>query len=212
MAFLYIPLALALLAVIGVVVIVWRKMPFLRKLTPEAHQFGATVAHDFAPEVMDWFASVPWRRFIHNVFVEIEKVLRKARLLMSSLDRASDKIIRKVRTVHEESAKQQEAIVAQRQEREAEQQEEPDEIDMEDPEQLRQEEQRLIVAIAQHPKDVDQYVRLARVYLKLGEFADAVESLRAAAKLDPENESITKRLERAKALKEKREAAGKDTV
>lgn len=204
--FLIIPSSLALAALLVVVVIVWRKRTYLRKLTPEAHTFGETIVHDFAPELMAWVESVPWRRFVHNLLVEIEKVLRKARLLMSSLDQASDKVIRKVRTVHQATAKQHKEIVAQRQEevaKMAEQTEEPDELDMDDPEQLRQEEQRLIVAIAQNPKEVSQYVRLARVYMRLENFGDAIEALQAAAKLDPEDEVIAKRLERARKLREK---------
>jgi tetratricopeptide (TPR) repeat protein len=201
--FLIIPFSLALVALLGVAIIVWRKMPYLRKLTPESHAFGDTMLHDFAPEMMDWLASVPWRRFVHNSLVEFEKVLRKARLLMSSLDQASDKVIRKVRTVHQATAKQEEAMIAQRQEDIAKLAEEPDELDMDDPEQLRQEEQRLIVAIAQNPKELPNYIRLARVYMRLENFTDAIEALQAAAKLDPADEGITKRLERARKLREK---------
>ncbi len=204
--FLYIPLALALVALVAVTVIVWRKMPYLRKLTPESHEMGSTVLHDFAPELLDWAASVPWRQYVHSVLVEFEKILRRARLLMSSLDRASDRVIRGVRKVHEATARQQEQIVAARQEEAVRLTEEPDEIDMEDPEQLRQEEQRLIVAIAQNPKDVALYNRLARVYIRLQNFTDAVESLRAAMKLDPKDEVIAKRLERALQRLEKQKA------
>ena len=144
---------------------------------------------------------------LHNTLVEFEKLLRKGRLLMSSLDRMSDKVIRKVRTVHQETAKQEQVITAQRQEDQARMTEEPDEIDMDDPEQLRQEEQRLIVAIAQNPKEVDQIIRLARIYVRLEAYQDAVEAFEAAAKLSPENEVLQKRLKRARELLEKQTAA-----
>lgn len=200
--FFILPLSLALASLIGIIVVVYRKMPYLRKLSPEAHPAGQTVLHDYAPELIDWAASVPWRRFLHNMLVEFEKLLRKGRLLMSSLDRVSDRVIRKVRTVHQETAKQQEAIVAQREEA-AQQAEESDEIDMDDPEQLRQEEQRLIVAIAQNPKDSDQIIRLARVYMRLRAFGDAVEALEAALKFRPDDEILQKRLKRAREMNEK---------
>ncbi len=199
MLYLIIPLILALIALIGVVVIVWRKMPYLRKLTPEAHETGETVLHDFAPELIDQVRSIPWRRSLHNMLVEIERILHRGRSLMASVDRASDTVIRKVRRVHQETARQEEKIVAQRQEEEAAKHEEPDEIDMDDPEQLKQEEQRLIVAIAQDPKDVALYSRLAQVYMRLQNYGDAVEALEAALKLDPEDTRIAKRLERARA-------------
>ena len=72
-----------------------------------------------------------------------------------------------------------------------------------DPDQLRQEEQRLIVAIAQNPKDADLYSSLARVYMRLQNYTDAVEALEAAHKLVPDDESIASRLERARKRKEK---------
>jgi tetratricopeptide (TPR) repeat protein len=83
--------------------------------------------------------------------------------------------------------------------------EEPDEIDMEDTEQVRQEEQRLIVAIAQNPKDAQLFSQLARVYMRLQNYGDAVEALTAATKLVPDDEMMAKRLERARRRKEKAE-------
>ncbi len=202
MAFLFIPLGLALATLIAVVVIVWRKMPYLRKLTPEAHETGDTILHDFAPELLDWVRSIPWRQYVHAFLVETEKFLRRGRILMASVDRASDTVIKKVRHVHQETARQQEEIVAQREEEAAAKLEEPDEIDMDDPEQLKQEEQRLIVAIAQQPKEVALYSRLAQVYMRLQNYADAVEALEAAVKLDPDDTRLMKRLERARQCKE----------
>ncbi len=207
--FFILPLSLALVSLIGIIVVVYRKMPYLRKLSPEAHPAGQTVIHDYAPELVDWAAAVPWRRFLHNVLVEFEKLLRKGRLLMSSLDRASDKVIRKVRTVHQETAKQEEAIVAQREEDAAHLAEEPDKIDMGNLDQLRQEEQRLIVAIAQNPKDIDLFIQLARVYIGLESFGDAAEALEVALKLRPEDENIQKRLKRAQEMHEKQLASEK---
>lgn len=201
--FLIIPFSLALVSLLVITVIVWRKMPYLRKLTPEAHEMGDTILHDYAPELIDRVKTVPWRQYVQNTLVEFEKALRRGRLLMSSLDRASDKVIKKVRRVHEETGRQHEQIVAERKEEAARQEEEPDEIDMEDPDQLRQEEQRLIVAIAQNPKDVDLYSGLARVYMRLQNYADAVEALSAATKLSPEDEAIKTRLERARQRKDK---------
>jgi len=202
--FLIIPFSLALISLVVVTVIVWRKMPFLRKLTPEAHEVGQTLLHDFAPELIERVQTIPWRQYLQNTLVEFEKVLRRGRLLMSSLDRASDKVIKKVRRAHQETARKHEQVVAERMEEATRQQEEePDEIDMEDFDQLRQEEQRLIVAIAQHPKDVELYSRLARVYMRLQNYADAVEALAAAAKLAPEDEAIKTRLDRARQRKEK---------
>lgn len=205
--FLILPLLIALVSLLAMAFVVYRKMPYLRKLAPESHPAGQTIVHEYAPEVVDWAVSIPWRQYMRNALVEIEKLLRKGRLLMSAIDRASDTIIRKVRRVHIETAKQHEAIVAHRQEEEARLAEEPDEIDLDDPDQLRQEEQRLIVAIAQNPKDVEQIIRLARVYMRLQAYADAIEAFEAAAKLLPDEASIQKRLKRARELRQQQLSA-----
>lgn len=203
MLYLYIPLGLAIGALAGIIVIVWRKRAYLRKLTPESHETGQTIVHDLAPELIDWFRSIPWRQYLRNALVELETFLRNVRGVMSSVDRVSDKVIRRVRTVHQETARQHEEIVAQRQEEEAAKLEEPDEIDMDDPVQLKQEEQRLIIAISQDPKDVQLYTRLAQVYMRLQNYSDAIEALEAAIKLEPDDSSIKKRLERARQRREK---------
>lgn len=198
MLFFIIPLSLAAAALLVVAIIVWRKMSFLRKLTPESHDVGDTWLHDMAPEVITKAKSVHWRQYLHALLVEFEKFLRRTRVAMSALDRASDKLVRKVRRVHQETAKQVQDIQEKRQEEAREEEKDLEELDMNDPDQLKQEEQRLIVAIAQSPKDVNLYSDLARVYAKLGNLADAVEALQAAVKLDPENENFAKRLESAK--------------
>jgi tetratricopeptide (TPR) repeat protein len=195
--FFIIPLSLAVAALLIVTIVVWRKMSFLRKLTPEAHDMGDTWLHDMAPEVITKARGIHWRQYMHLVLVEFEKFLRRVRLAMSALDRASDRLVRKVRRVHQETAKQVQDIQEKQDEAVREEEKDLEELDMNDPDQLRQEEQRLIVAIAQHPKDVDLYSELARVYAKLGNLADAVEALQAAVKLDSENENFKKRLESA---------------
>lgn len=201
MFYLIVPLAIALGALIGVSVIVWRKMPYLRKLTPESHEVGDTLLHDLAPEALHWITHIPWRQYLHAILVELEKLLRWMRMVASAFDRVSDTVIRRVRRVHQDAAKQHEASVAKEEKKEEERREkeehEPDDLDMRDPEQLKQEEQRLIIAIAQHPRDPKLYGDLAKIYMRVQAYGDAVEALEQAVKLDPENEYLTKRLERA---------------
>jgi tetratricopeptide (TPR) repeat protein len=199
--YLTIPLAIALLGVTGIAVMVWRKMPYLRKLTPEAHELGDTLAHDYVPEVLDWWVSIPWRQYVQTVLVELEKILRQVRLFMQTLDRLWDRMIRKVRRTHQEAGKQHEEIVAQQEVARQEKEEEDEDdktFDINDPEQLKQEEQNLIVAIAQNPKDVASYQRIAQVYVRMDQVGDAIEALEAALKLDPENVRMTKRVEALK--------------
>lgn len=199
MFYLTIPLGFALIAFIGVVVIVWRKMPFLRKLTPEAHEVGDTWLHDMAPEAITWLRNIHWQEYKQKFLVELEKLIRRWRLLMSVADRASDRLVKKVRRGHQEAARQVQEQQAQVIESVKEEEDkDSEELNMDDPDQLKQKEQSLIVQIAQNPKDAQLYSELARVYAKLRNYADAVESLKAAVKLKPEDESFTKRLEVAK--------------
>jgi tetratricopeptide (TPR) repeat protein len=191
-----IPLALALAALAVIAIIIWRKIPFLRKLTPESHEVGSTWLHDMAPETVDWFRGIPWKRYQQDVLVEFEKFLRRVRLVFSTIDRVSEQLVRKVRQGHQQAAK--EVVAQQLQAAKKEEPKDIEEIDLEDPEQLKAEEQRLIVAIAQEPRDASLYSDLARVYMKMRNYRDAVESLEAAAKLNPENESYVRRLESAK--------------
>lgn len=200
MLYLSIPLGIAVVAVFIIAVMVWRKMPYLRKMTPESHEMGDTFLHDYAPEALDWMRGVPWRQYLHRVLVEFERLLYRARAGMNAMDRASARLVNNVRKVGQETAKTHEAVVAQleQERKEKEEEQDPDEIDMADPEQVRAEEQRLIVAIAQHPKEVDLYSQIARVYMRLHNYADAVEALTQATKLEPGNEQYLKRLERAR--------------
>jgi tetratricopeptide (TPR) repeat protein len=192
---------------IGITVIVWRKMSFLRKLTPEAHEMGDTWLHDMAPETIDWLRGIHWRQYTRSLLIEFEKVLRQGRILMSAVDRASDRLVRKVRRVHEETTRQVEEHKAQIEAAKEEEEQDLEAIDLDDPEQLKLREQSLIVAIAQNPKDAVLYSDLARVYVKLGNFADAIESLQTAAKLDPEDQILVRRLEAIKRRMASQQAA-----
>lgn len=202
MLYLTIPLAIAAVALLAVGVVVLRKMPYLRKLTPEAHEVGDTILHDFAPEAVDWFRGIPWRQYLHRLLAELEGGLARLRGAMFALGRASDAALKSVRKAGQQAARSHEVVVAQLEEEKKAKVEEAerdlDEVDMDDPAELKAEEQRLIVAIAQHPRDHKLYSDLARVSMRLGSYGDAVEALQQATKLEPGNEEYTKRLERAK--------------
>src|SRR3990167_4729165 len=81
-------------------------MPYLKKLTPESHQMGATLWHDMFPEMIDGFHRIKFREYFTLTLVETEKLLRKIRLVFSKIDRVSNLLITHVRRVHRESASQ----------------------------------------------------------------------------------------------------------
>ncbi len=181
-------------------VIVWRKKAFLRKLTPETHEVGESWLHDMAPEVVDWYRGIPWHHYVQSTMLEVEKFLRRIRLWFMAVDRMSEQLVREVRRVQHQAGQQalehQEQLQAAKEEKEEEH--DADEVDMDDPEQLAREEQRLIVAIAQSPKEAALYSDLAKVSMKMKNYEDAIEALTAASKLEPENTSYLRRREVAK--------------
>ncbi len=198
--FVIIPLSIALVSAVGMGVIAYRKMPYLRRLDPEAHPVGASIWHDFFPELVDGARSVNVSEYKRASLFELEKVLRRIRIIFSAVDRFSDSLIKAVRQEHLETALNQEAN--HRQEPESPVRQSAEERSAAKQEtgtgegDLKHKEQELIIAIAQDPKNAALYQRLARVYLDIGNFSDALESLQAAAKLEPDNEAVKKELER----------------
>src|SRR5271154_1371454 len=98
--FILIPLILILASAIGIAVIVYPKIQYVKKLTPESHEVGTTALHDFFPELTDWFNQIKFKEYQQHTLREIEKSLRRLRLAMLKVDHLSERLIRKIRRVH----------------------------------------------------------------------------------------------------------------
>ena len=194
--FVIIPLLIALVSSAGISIIAYRKMPYLRRLDPEAHPMGASIWYDFFPELVNGIRGVNVSEYKRASLVELEKVLRRFRIVFSAVDRFSDSLIKAVRREHLETALKEETNHRQEPEAPAPELPAAKRETGTDTSDLKQQEQELIVAIAQDPKNAALYQKLARVYLDIGNFSDALESLQAAAKLEPDNETVKKELER----------------
>ena len=59
---------------------------------------------------------------------------------------------------------------------------------------LKNEEERLIIEIAQNPKNAALYESLGDLYIEMSNFNDAKESFEAAIELNPQDESIKQKL------------------
>lgn len=201
--FLLIPLSLLLAAVIGVFVIVFRKMPYLNKLTPETHlpvmsaQTGLVnvvgdILTDLFPEFSEGFKNLKLKEYGNLWLVELEKFIRRLRIVSLKMDRISDSWIKKIRKGNISRITTQ--VVAEKTEI------------MESPvikvqitpqttiETIKKEEQRLIIEIAKNPKDSRLYEALGNLYIKMNNFFDAKESFEAAIELSPHNEELQKKL------------------
>jgi predicted Zn-dependent protease len=167
---------------------------------------GATVWHDLFPELFCGFRKVRPSQYKDRVLLELEKLLRRVKLLFSTVERVSDTLIKKVRREHRQStlAKDKEkdeqdvralhdnvivstTDVADKSKIKAKN----------DTQALKTKEQQLIIKIAQSPKDVVLYKDLGDVYMKMKSFRDAFESFDAATKIDPKNEALTKKRDQA---------------
>src|SRR6185369_1236412 len=98
--FIIVPLILIAISLVGIAVIVRPKLPYLRKLSPDAHEVSEHLVEDYFPELVQWVTHIPWREYRKNSLREIEKVLRRLRLMLLKVDHASDRLIRKVRRTH----------------------------------------------------------------------------------------------------------------
>lgn len=203
--FITVPLTVALGSCVALAVLVWRKWPFLKKLEPDAHPVGRTFLHDLAPEAAERLGFVQWQSLWRHALAGAEGSLGVLRSALTAIGQASERMMSSVKTVREN--------VRQRQEQTAEPMlpaaPQPARLERNDTAErerlLKAEEQRLIVDIAQDPKNADLYQSLARVYTKLGNLADAAESLKAATKLAPEDAELAERLARLQARVEKAE-------
>lgn len=194
--FITIPLLFVTGALLALGFVIWRKWPFLKKLEPDAHAVGDSFVHDLAPEAVERARAVHWRSLWHHVLQGIEEMLNVIRSAFHAVGRASDRLRSSVQSVKRSVPEPQ--SVQEPYEPEAPQVVVPQKDDQAEQERLlKEEEQRLILDIAQDPKNVNLYVALGKVYSKLGNITDAIESFKTAGKLDPDDPSIKERLNRA---------------
>ncbi len=199
--FLLIPISLILLSFLGIAVIMWRKVPYLKKLAPESHEVGESIWHDLFPEVIDEARQIHFKEYFVLWLRELEKFLRKVRLLFSKIDRISDGLIKRVRVAHRDQAVeepsaggpftgipeavQQEPLVAHVR---------PRVRRTLTPDELKAREQQLIVEIAKDPKNIDFYIDLGDIYVKMENFKDARESFETALRLNPAHVGAKRKL------------------
>ena len=187
--FILIPLVLVLASAAGIFFIVWRKMPYLRKLTVTDVQSGQSIWSDLFPELASGVNSTRLKHYRGVWLLELEKVLRRLRVMSMKMDRMSDSLIKKIRNVTERKhEKHHGAAAAETGETTVVKAAEPIRETIED---FKREEQKLIIEIAKNPKNSALYEVLGDLYMKMSNFADAKESYEAAIELNPAKEELT---------------------
>lgn len=191
-----------------------RKFVYLKKLSPEI--VDETVAAngnggnqnfwaEFFPGLAAKLEKSKWQKYKLAFLTEFEKFLRKLRLVFLKIDTLTNKLIQKIRQVllyHEKITSEKlntGSVMVQ-----GDIQVRPDIISVPDKTKiLREEEHQLIIEIAKNPRDAELYKELGKICVRLGEISDAVESFTKALELDPEDDEIRGKLERAKKRLEK---------
>lgn len=186
--FIIVPSILIGISVVGMAVIIYRKMPYLRKLSPDAHEVGDSMFVDFFPELVGWYSSIDLRNYRQATLKELEKGLRRMRLVLLKVDHISERLIKKVRRIH----------VADNLEKVAEEIEqatglEQPTIEIPVVDDLKSQEQQLIIEIAQDPKNVELYDKLGDLYIKMESLSDAKEAYEVALGFNPDNHEIAKK-------------------
>ena len=193
--FILIPLVLVLASAAGIFFIVWRKMPYLRKLTVTDVQSGQSMWSDLFPELANVINTTRLKHYRGVWLLELEKVLRRLRVMSMKMDRMSDSLIKKIRNVTERKhEKHHGAAAAETGETTptfAEQSRSSDRSVGAD--EMKKEEQKLIIEIAKNPKNSSLYEVLGDLYMKMSNFADAKESYEAAIELNPAKEELKKK-------------------
>jgi tetratricopeptide (TPR) repeat protein len=193
--YLLIPLILILASAIGILFIVWRKLPRLKELAEAESSNGSmggggwrVLVYDLCPEVWNWARSIKVKEYTEMWLIEAEKFLRRLRLASLKMDRFSDFLIKKIRKrtysnngtsfpVAEISKDKQEI-----------------ETKTDEKAELKKSEQRLIMEIAKNPKNMALYEELGDLYVKMGDYRDAKESYEAAIELNSNSEELKKKL------------------
>ncbi|MBX4190231.1 hypothetical protein KW791_02995 [Candidatus Parcubacteria bacterium] len=199
--FLLIPLLCIAASFAGISIIVWRKVQYVQKLTPETGVASAGLVHEFFPELMEWFGDFNLTQYKQLSLKEVEKILRRLRVVSLRIDHVSDRLIKKIRKVHVASdlGKPVELPKVEiKEELIKEVVQEPVVVApvVEEEPVWKKEEQKLIVAIAQSPKDPQLYETLGDLYLSINNTHDAQESFEAALELNPHNATLARKYSR----------------
>lgn len=206
--FILIPLSLIFVSLLGIFFIVYKKKNYLEKLyslnTAGDNNSNIVLQRfnliDFSmelfPEIKQLFSKIEIDKHKATWLMETEKFLRRMRLISLRMDRLSDGWIKKIRRVHTNGklnghAPNEQIETLSSTTSVAIPTVEDKKIS---PNFLKNEEERLIIEIAQNPKDYKLYEALGDLYVEMGSYVDAKESYEAAIELNSQDEYLKKKL------------------
>jgi len=186
-----------LASAIGISIIFFRKMPYLNKLTPETHLSAQSSVLgyfliDLLPELSERLQNLKLKEYGNLWFIELEKFLRRLRVISLKIDRISESWIKKIRKGN--ISRTTTSVITEKTEITETPILKVQSTLKTNTEEIKKEEQRLIIEIAKNPKDFKLYEILGDLYVKMKSFSDAKESFEAAIELSPHDEKLQKRL------------------
>jgi tetratricopeptide (TPR) repeat protein len=186
-----------LLAILGIVIVVIRKIPVLTKLPAEpaeGEEKSSLKPQNGAASLLKGVAARPhhWLMF----FGWTEKALRKTRLLFLKIDSFFVSLIAKSRNKSQELAVKSREWVSEKRMKKIEKLKLVAKLKM-TPE---QKEEHLLRSLRQNPKDIKAYRELGLLYLERNNFQDAEAAFEEVLKLNPEDEAAKMKLDEIKTL------------
>jgi len=208
--FIIVPLSLILISLVGIVIIIWRRLSRSGNVYATGADSGTafvagqafswkSYGAELFPEIKVLLERLKLDEYKAMWLGEAEKLLRKSRLISLKVDRVSDSLIKKIRRVNLNSQIKGQGVAG-----ESSKIKDNTSVIQDSHIQreisasfLKNEEQRLIMEIAKNPKNAELYEKLGDLYLEMEGFVDAKESYEAAIELNPQNESLKQKLSSA---------------
>ena len=181
--YIIIPLVIIAVSIMAVGAIVWRKFPYLKKLSADSASIPENgLLAGFFPEARNYLKKIDLSIYRDLFFKELEKFLRRLRVVSLKLDSFTRHLIDKIRA----NGSEKETI---------------EHLTPLPPDSLESkvatpaiEEHNLIIEIAKNPKNAGLYKKLADLYILAENFSDAAESLETSLKLDPDDKKTEAKL------------------
>jgi len=185
----YILQILILIGFVGALTIVIRKVPVLMKLPKHPE---VVAPHQ---TIFQWLIHLKLSEYFIILANLLEKGLRKLRVIFLRIDNFFIQLIQKTREKSQVLTIRYEAWIKQLTTRKVHVRHEDEREKILPVRDLKAEEEALIKAIANDPKNVTGYKKLGNIYLEQKNYHDALEAFKQALKLNPADEDARRKIE-----------------
>lgn len=185
MTFLLIPLSIMLGSALGITMIIWRKWPYLKKLDQAESVTKTSLGGFLKSEFVASMQALKLKEHKERFLAESEKVLRRLRVVLLKIENSVSHLLEQFQAAkrNQSNGKQEELPASPTIF--------PEQSSVFTPSsELRGldwkiQEQQLILQIAQNPKEIKLFKKLALLYMKTKQWQDASDALNEALKREP---------------------------